>query len=344
MKKYFLISIIAVAVPLTAFASWWNPSTWFQASSVENVQPFQQMTQQFSTSTEATSTTSNFVNATSTSLIQVVNQSATTTDQTTLQSKINVLIAQNNSLQSKLNTIESQLVAVQKNYSMCQVSLTAAQNTNTTSQIQQPTVTTAIPVIVPSTASISRDNNNPVAHTVSSVSGQYPDLPILTFDIVPSNNNQTLDSLTVNINDSGQGSVNTANLYVSGFSTPVATAVVSSGSVTFSDIQNIPSLSTSLSPYDIFIIKVDVSGLTDVGSSESVSASVSNAIITDSAGHSVSTIGTAQGKVVTVTSSTTTTSSLNSTTPQKDCTIAYYSSTGQPVYYVALPHNCSGGG
>ncbi len=330
MKKYiFSIAILSI-VPSVAFASWWNPATWFQSPSGENNQSVQQLTQQFSTTTEATST------------ISIINQSVATTSQAMLQSEINMLTMQNNSLQSKLNSIESQLALAQKNYSMCQVSLTAAQNTNTASQVQQPTIAPTVPTVAPSTASISADYNNPIAHTVSAVSGQYPSLPILTFDIAPSNNNQTLGSVTVNINNSGQGTVNTAYLYVSGFSTSVATAVVSNGSATFSDIRSIPSLSTNASPYDTFTVKVDVSGLTDVGSSESVSASVSNVTITDSAGHGVNVTGTAQGKVITVTNDSTA-DSLNSgsypfnLTEQEVSTPGTYTvSTGGSSYSVTV--------
>ena len=49
------------------------------------------------------------------------------------------------------------------------------------------------------------------------------------------------------------------------------------------------------------MIKVDVSGLKDVGSSESVSASVSNVRLIDSKGQNVDVTGTAQGNVMTVT-------------------------------------------
>jgi hypothetical protein len=313
MKKYLPIIAVLFIIPSVAFASWWNPTTWFQSSNVENVQPVQQMTQQFSTSTEATSTISSPINATSTASIPAVNQSAITTSQNALHSEINVLTAQNNSLQSKLNAIENQLAVVQKNYSMCQVSLTAAQNTNTVSQVQQPTAPQIVPVVAPPTASISTDYNNPIAHTVSSTNGQYLGLPVLTFDIQPSSD-QSVNSITVGINSAGQGNVNTANLYSGGYTNPIATAVVSNGTATFSNLMSIPSLSIHSGPYNTFMIKVDVSGLTTVGYSESVSASVSSAKITDSTGRDVNVTGTAQGNVISVTNNATTTSPSNNTT------------------------------
>ncbi|MBU6232544.1 hypothetical protein KGP36_07985 [Patescibacteria group bacterium] len=211
-----------------------------------------------------------------------------------LQSKIDVLTTQDTSLKSQLASVENQLSSLQDNLAICQSNLIAARNTQSQSQTPIASITK------PSNAMISLDSYNPKANTVTATYGQYLGLPILAFDISAYTNNQSLDFVSVNIASSGQGNIITASLY-SGGSNPIARAVVSNGVATFTNIQSIPSLGTPSGPYNIFIVKVDVSGLKDVNSSESVSASVSKIRIIDSSGQDVNVSGTAVGNVITVT-------------------------------------------
>jgi len=296
-NKLFVVVVVGILIiPQITLAAWWNPLSW-NWSALFNNPPQEQMV--------STTTSSDIFMSTSTPVVSTTTvATASSTVEMTAHATSTPPINQPIKIVKK---VSSPVVVQNQSVSATPTSLTCPQGYNCAPTVssQPPIISPTVPTIAPSTASISADYNNPLAHTVSAVSGQYPSLPVLTFDIVPSNNDQTLDSLAVSINYSGQGSVNTANLYVSGLSTPIATAVVSNGSATFSDIQSIPSLSTNLSPYDTFIVKVNVSGLTDVGSSESVSASVSSAEITDAAGHNVSVAGTAQGKVISVDGTTT---------------------------------------
>lgn len=302
MKKYApLVAVAVLVIPSVAFAAWWNPFTWFQSSNTDLTQPVQQRTAEQSATENSTNITTNLGNIASSvpvSTTQVTGQT-TTKNNSQLQSEINVLTVNNNSLQSKLANIESQLTAAQKNYVTCESNLAAAQNTNTNTQSQQVTPPPT-PVAVSATASISLDFWTPASKSFSATSGQYLNLPVVIFDIAPSSDGQILKSLSVNLNTSGQGGVNTAYLYVGGMG-PIATALVSNGNVNFTDIQNIPSLSVHPTPYDVFTVKIDVFGLKDPGDSESVAATVSSATIVDANKNSVNVSGTAQGKVMSVT-------------------------------------------
>ena len=311
MKKYLPIVSVILIVPSVSLASWWNPLDWFGSSSNYNQPSVQQIvvpegqattSQQQSSTTEPLPPTVSANDATDTPPTQKASSSAN--DESKLKAQVSSLTAQNSLLQSRLATTQNQLVSVQNSYAMCQTSLTTAQNTiaNTQNQVQQSAAVSPTSTINPPSAVISLGSYTPHTDTFSATNGQYLSLPILTFDIQPSSD-QSVSSVTANITSSGQGNINTANLYSAGYgyTNPIATAVVSNGVVIFSNIRNIPSLSIQSSPYNTVMIKVDVSGLKDVGSSESVSASVSNVRLIDSKGQNVDVTGTAQGNVMTVT-------------------------------------------
>ena len=310
MKKYLPIIFTVLIIPSVTFAAWWNPISWFGSNDVKDQQPIQQIVipenqqadQQQSSSTESLSPVANIDIATSTTSVQT--NSSQINDQSQLKAQINLLTAQNNLLKSKLAIAGNQLAVVQNNYAMCQTNLTTAQNSLTSTQIQaqQPNVVPPVSINKPASATILLDDSTPVSTSVSTSNGQYLDLPVLTLDIRPSSSDQALDSLTVNINSSGSGIINTATLFTNRYSqTPIATAIVSNGSATFSLTNNAySSLSNMNYPYNVFTIKLNLSGLGDKGSSQSVSASVSNVKVVDSKGRGVDITGNAQGNIITV--------------------------------------------
>lgn len=314
MKKYLLTIAILSIVPSIAFASWWNPLDWFGSSDTKNQQPIQQIinpenptttSQQQSSTTESSLPVVSLSSTTNTLPVQTNSSSAN--NESKLNAQISSLTAQNNLLKSNLTATQNQLALTQKNYAMCQANLTTAQNSIVSMQQDQNKQSEPTPVVStskPVSAVISLDQNTPPTASLPATNGQYSSLPVLKFGIQSSSDNQVINSLTVNISASGKGNVNTASLY-STYSIPptvVATAVVTNGSATFSNTPNTPSLNAySYGPHNTFIIKVDVSGLTDVGSAESISASVSSAKIIDSSSHDVDVTGTAQGNIITVT-------------------------------------------
>lgn len=272
--------IIASSVPIAVHATWWNPSTWFNHpndTTTQSVQPLPISKPLAST----------IVNESSATPVSVPNQDK-------LQSKIDVLTTQNMSLKSQLASVENQLFSLQNNLAICQSNLAPARNTQSQSQVPVTSI------VKSAKATISLDPYNPKTNTVTAIDGQYLRLPILMFNISAYTNNQSVDSVSVKITSSGQGNINTASLY-NGGSNSIATAIVSNGVATFTKIQSISLLGTPSGPYNIFTVKVDVSGLKDVGSSESVSASVSKIRIVDSSGQDVNVSGTAEGNVITVT-------------------------------------------
>lgn len=280
MKKYLLITSILAFTPSIALASWWNPSTWFEHN----------------TSTQQTLNVDK-------SEVSTDQQPSSTTESSS-KAQIDLLTNQNSVLTAKLVEVESELASVQKNYAICQGSLATKRNpsVNTQQVTQQIESTSTTLFLTPDSATILLDDNSPLTSTVTTTRGQYPNLPVLKFDIHSSQQNQRIDSITIDINSFGSGMTNTASLYSGDYqNTPIATGVVSNGSVVFSNIQSpYQFLKDSPYPYNVFTVKLNVSGLGVVGSSQTISASISKAKILDSRGQSVDVKGTVQGNVITV--------------------------------------------
>ena len=153
-------------------------------------------------------------------------------------------------------------------------------------------------------ANLALDGASPLSETIgvsNSTQGQYLGLPVLIFDVNAQGGPLHLNSLTVDINASGNGSVNAAYLYQG--SIPIASATVVNGVTIFTNISDgqaaagIPKNTTVP-----FTIKVDVSGLISQGSQEILTASVPAAgiILYGPIDNSVAVSGSAQGNTITV--------------------------------------------
>jgi hypothetical protein len=135
MKKYLPIATILLIIPSVAFASWWNPSTWFQSDGSQSnssqnqelLQRVQDLENKVAQEQQVASTTGSLV----TSIVNSTSTISTTTNISVLQTKINSLVAQNNSLQAKLTSSQNELATTKSNYAMCKTNLQAAQNSST---------------------------------------------------------------------------------------------------------------------------------------------------------------------------------------------------------------------
>jgi len=279
MKKYIIALAIVSFVPSVAFASWWNPLSWGEKTDQSN--EVSSLKAQIATLQQA-----------------IASLSATTSPSTT--------------------TVGATKTVTVVKYLPCPTASNPVSTppTPVVTVPVQPVVQVAVPPApVSNPASVTFSGNDPsisppLAQPVSvttSGSGQYLGLPVLTLYLVPSSNDIYLHTLTVNLNKSGQGTINTAYLYqgvVGPSSRPILTGVVANGTVTFtiksSDAQQV-QLSTSFgNSNNLLTLKVDVSGLANSGDSEVVSASVSNVTANTSSGQNVNVSGSASGNVITV--------------------------------------------
>ncbi len=137
-------------------------------------------------------------------------------------------------------------------------------------------------LITSASASVSLDPNSAPAAAigVTNVSqGQYLGLPVMTFAVNAQGDTLHLNSVTVNIGNTGSGTVNAAYLYNG--STQVSSASVVSGVATFQNIQDgTPGATIPVNTSTSFTVKVDVSGLQPVNG-----VSPAPAVITASTGN-----------------------------------------------------------
>ena len=134
-------------------------------------------------------------------------------------------------------------------------------------------------LITSASASISLDSNSPQTGAVgvtNTTQGTYQSLPIMTFDVNAQVDNLHLNSLTVNIGNSGAGTVNAAYLYNG--STQVSSASVVNGQAVFQNIQDGQAgASIPVNSFTAFTVKVDIAGLIPgVTSPAVITASTSN--------------------------------------------------------------------
>jgi hypothetical protein len=302
-KAYFLSAVLAciLLVPTFAFASWWNPTTWFQSSSaVDYSQSVQSITVPPTVSSEVPvpivdSAPSSTVIVESTTSIQTsvqpdVNDSVT-------QSKITSLTTENASLEAKIVNLQSQLSSIQKNYSICKTNL-AETNTTTSTVVQTPTPPQ--PVAVSTTASTNNAEQASMSLDITSPQAQTEDtklnsLPALIVDIFPPDSQSYIHAMTVNVQTSGQGGVSTVYLYAG--STKLASALVNnSGFATFSDFS---SLASPIAPGQPYTVEANVN--LGTGTAEAFSISVSSLQIGDSQGRVVNATGNVNGNIITAT-------------------------------------------
>ena len=309
MKKYLPIVTTLLIIPSVAFASWWNPTTWFSSTNTTN-------------STSTISATDQQLLDRVNKLQQEVSQEqlqsvatitptiTNTTDNSKTQSNISTLTAENSALESKVSNLQTELQTVQSNYNICQTNLKTAQN-----QAQQSNPASTVQTNKSNSAILSLDPKNPNS-SAGGVNGQVSAL-LLAFDIQPSSVGQSISTLTVDINSSipGNSSINTVSLYSGNPNIPnsgaslIATASVINGVAKFSNIQNNSSVVQSIiaplrfpsASFNTFSVGVDISGLENVSNNGTITASVSNIDIVDPNGQNVTVTGTAQGNTINIT-------------------------------------------
>ena len=137
-------------------------------------------------------------------------------------------------------------------------------------------------LITSASANISLDASSPQVGAVgvtNTTQGQYLGLPVMTFDINAQGDNLHLNSVTVNIGNTGSGTINAAYLYNG--STQVSSASVTGGQAMFQNIQDgTPGASIPVNSFTAFTVKVDVAGLTTSATSPAIiNASTSNMIV-----------------------------------------------------------------
>ena len=167
-----------------------------------------------------------------------------------------------------------------------------------TSSLVGPNLTINASLVDNSIANISLDSVSPQQGQVAvtdTTNGQFLKLPVLVFDLNAQNDAVHIHNLAVNVASSGQGSVTAAYLFQG--STQVASAAVSGGVATFSNITDgtigasVPVNSTL--PYSV---KVDVTGVLTGSLTVSASTTSTGTTIYNSQDGTVSQInGSAQG-------------------------------------------------
>jgi len=309
MKKYIFAVAILSIVPSVAFASWWNPTTWFSPTNTNSSSTISTTDQQL---LDRVNELQQEVNQEQSQKVSTTTQPVipSTTDHLKTQTNINSLTAENSTLESKVSNLQTELQTVQSNYNICQKSLKIAQN-----QAQQSNATATSQTNQLDSAVLSLDPQNPNS-SAGARNGQVSAL-LLAFDIKPSSADQFISSLTVDINTSipaNISNVGTVSLYSGNPNIPnsgasvIATTPIVNGVVKFTNIQNISSIEKSIvvplrfpsASFNTFSIGVNMSGL-DHNDNGTISASVSNINIINSDGQNVTVTGTAQGNQIDVT-------------------------------------------
>jgi len=168
MKKHYFLVLVAIFIPSVAFASWWNPSTWFKSDTTSTSNNQQQLLDRISElekkvneipQTKPQSTTT----VPSTATTQVSDNSDK------LNIKVDSLTTDNKSLRAKLASLESK-------YAICQASLT--ENTNNSVVVTPPAVPAQVPIQTPLTPT---QRNKPYDYA------NYPNVNISDYVKNPSN-------------------------------------------------------------------------------------------------------------------------------------------------------------
>ncbi len=319
MKKYITIlsTIAVITIPLVTHAIWWNPVSWFGGQT--NSQDVTETDRQASPSDRITYLNS-VIMSKDEEISNLNTQLASTTKQVpVIQTKIVTQTVHDNSsdvqianLNAQITNLNTQISAIQNKYNICTNQL-AAQNQNTQ-------------ITLPGRINLSLDYSNPQAKSVSTTNGQYQGLPVLIFDVSPLSNADSsfhLHTVNLNITSSGQGTITKAYLYGVYSKDPIATAIVSNGMAIF----NVDDIYPTTVGTQVFTIKIDASGIKDVGSLV-ISASVSNITVTDSGNKQINVDGSVQGKIITITNAVTNSSNNSSNVVPQTCPQGYSVGTG----------------
>jgi hypothetical protein len=301
MKKIICVSFCLTLLPLISYAAWWNPSTWFENKSsqqptvkdetndklLERINELEKRIDQSETSTSSA----------------VKESSANKKEQPdlNLQSQLTELTKKNINLQAKIESIQNDLKNATNESNLCKIALSSLKNSTPTPVPSASAV--ASPAVTTTRATVTVSKNAFMSTATADSNGRYNALPILSFEIAPNN---SLKSVVIKMNSSGQGTINAAYLYKTGPGTSVtlngdykalSTALVENGEVKFVIDDQFDSL---VQVDNKFIVKVDISGLTVKGYAAVISSSVKSVTLTDKDGNEHTINGSIESSIITV--------------------------------------------
>lgn len=127
MKKYLPIATILLIIPSVAFASWWNPSSWFSSQNAQN--------NASSTTDEQIATLNSVIVSKDQEIAQLEAEIASSTGQAPIVQQKTItqtITVKDPKLQSDIANLTSQLAQAQTQYALCQGQLSSVASTTQT--------------------------------------------------------------------------------------------------------------------------------------------------------------------------------------------------------------------